>query len=170
MRRPGRGGIAPRSASQPKSVQCGPCSALHEALIDLGGFFARPQNDLILLREAGVSLDRALFPLLVIIQRRGPLGIGDLADWIGRDYTTVSRQVAKLEKLGLVARRAGKTDARVTETAVTDRGQAISDMLDAARERLARKALAGWSKTELVEFTRLLRRFADSLTRRTEKE
>jgi DNA-binding MarR family transcriptional regulator len=144
--------------------------ALHEALIDMGGFFNRPQNDAILLREAGVSLDHALFPLLVLIQRRGPLRIGDLADWIGRDYTTVSRQVAKLEKLGLVTRRAGRTDARVTETVVTDQGQAVSDMLDAARERLARNALAGWSKTDLAEFTRLLRRFADSLTGRTEKQ
>jgi DNA-binding MarR family transcriptional regulator len=78
--------------------------------------------------------------------------------------------VAKLEKLGLVTRRAGRTDARVTETVVTDQGQAVSDMLDAARERLARNALAGWSKTDLAEFTRLLRRFADSLTGRTEKQ
>src|SRR5208282_2837102 len=68
---------------------------LHEALIDVVGFFNRPQNDVILLREAGVSLDRALFPLLVLIQRRGPLGVGELADRVGRDYTTVSRQVAK---------------------------------------------------------------------------
>jgi hypothetical protein len=29
------------------------------------GIFSRPRNDVILLREAGVSLDRALFPLLV---------------------------------------------------------------------------------------------------------
>lgn len=143
--------------------------SLHEALIDVGGFFNRPRNDAILIREAGVSLDRALFPLLVLIQRRGPLGVGELADWVGRDYTTVSRQVAKLEKLGLVARRASKTDARVTETVVTDKGQAISDMLDGARERLARNALADWSQDDLAEFARLLRRFADSLTRPPKK-
>jgi DNA-binding MarR family transcriptional regulator len=143
--------------------------ALHEALIDVVGFLNRPQNDAILLREAGVSLDRALFPLLVLIERRGPLGVGELADWVGRDYTTVSRQMAKLEGLGLVARRPGKTDARVTEAVVTEKGQAISDMLDAARERLGRNALAGWSKTDLAEFARLLRRFADTLTHGPEK-
>ena len=38
---------------------------LHEALIDVVGIFNRPRNDVVLLREAGVSLDRALFPLLV---------------------------------------------------------------------------------------------------------
>ena len=136
---------------------------LHEALIDVVGIFNRPQNDMILLREAGVLLDRALFPLLVLIQRRGPLGVGELADRVGRDYTTVSRQVAKLEGLGLVARRAGKTDRRVTEAVVTEKGQAMSEMLDAARERLAGNALAGWSKHDLEELARLLRRFADNL-------
>jgi DNA-binding MarR family transcriptional regulator len=128
------------------------------------GFFNRPQNDVILLREACVSLDRALFPLLVLIQRRGPLGVGELADRVGRDYTTVSRQVAKLESIGLVVRRAGKTDRRVTEAIVTDQGQAMSEMLDLARERLAEVALADWSKDDLEELARLLRRFADNLT------
>jgi DNA-binding MarR family transcriptional regulator len=142
---------------------------LHEALIDIIGFTNRPQNDLILLREAGVSLDRALFPLLVVIQRRGPVAVGQLADWIGRDYTTVSRQVAKLEALGLVARRAGETDARVTEAVVTNDGKATTDMLDAARERLARQALVGWSKQDLAQFARLMRRFADNLLHGPEK-
>jgi DNA-binding MarR family transcriptional regulator len=138
---------------------------LHEALIDLVGFFNRPQNDAILVREAGVSLDRALFPLLVRIQRRGPVGVGELGDQVGRDYTTVSRQVAKLESLGLVVRRPGKADRRVTEAAVTESGQAVSKLLDAARELLAQKALAGWSEQDLKDLTQLLRRFADNLMR-----
>ena len=142
---------------------------LHEALIDVVGFVNRPQNDVILLREAGVSLDRALFPLLVLIQRRGPLAVGELADRVGRDYTTVSRQVAKLEQLGLVARRAGKADRRVTEAVVTETGQAMSEMLDAARERLVGNALAGWSEHDLEDLARLLRRFADNLMHRLEE-
>ena len=141
--------------------------AVHEALIDVAGFYNRPQNDTILIREAGVSLDRALFPLLVIIERRGPLGVGELADWVGRDYTTVSRQLAKLETLGLADRRPGKTDARVTEAVVTEKGKAVSDMLDAARNRLARNAFDGWSRDDLAQFARLLRRFADTLSGRT---
>jgi DNA-binding MarR family transcriptional regulator len=142
---------------------------LHEALIDVVGFVNRPQNDVILLREAGVSLDRALFPLLVLIQRRGPLAVGELADRVGRDYTTVSRQVAKLEQLGLVARRAGKADRRVTEAVVTEKGQAMWEMLYAARERLAGNALAGWSEHDLEDLARLLRRFADNLMHRLEE-
>jgi len=139
--------------------------SLHEALIDVVGFINRPQNDTLLLREAGVSLDRALFPLLVLIQRRGPLAVGELADQVGRDYTTVSRQVAKLDSLGLITRRAGKTDRRVTEALVTEKGRAMSKMLDAGRERLAAKALADWCARDLEELARLLRRFADDLFR-----
>jgi hypothetical protein len=60
-------------------------------------------------------------------------------------------------------RPARKTDRRVTEAVVTEKGQAMSEMLDAARERLAGKALASWSEEDLVELARLLRRFADNL-------
>ena len=69
----------------------------------------RPQRDECCARR-GISLERALFPLLVGIERLGPIGIVELADRAGRDHTTVSRQVAKLESLGLVARHAGAAD------------------------------------------------------------
>jgi hypothetical protein len=51
----------------------------------------------------------------------------------------------------------------VTEAVVTEKGQAMSEMLDAARERLSGNALVGWSKHDLEELARLLRRFADNL-------
>jgi DNA-binding MarR family transcriptional regulator len=136
---------------------------LHGALIDLVGVINRPQGDIILLREAGLALDRALFPLLVVIERRGPIGVGELADRAGRDYTTVSRQVAKLASLGLVARRTSPVDGRVNEAVVTDNGRAMTDLIDAARERLAASILAGWSEQDLDDLTRLLRRFADDM-------
>ena len=88
--------------------------ALHEALIDIVGIFNRPQADEMMVRQAGISLDRALFPLLVVIERRGPIGVVELAERIGRDYTTVSRQVARLESLDLVERKASSEDRRVS--------------------------------------------------------
>jgi DNA-binding MarR family transcriptional regulator len=134
---------------------------LHGALLDLVGLLNRAQPDETLLSTAGVSLDRALFPLLVRIERRGPIGVGDLADLAGRDYSTVSRQVAKLESLGLVTRRPSAADRRVNEAAVTPAGQAITDALDEARETLAGGLLARWSEQDQRDLARLLRRFAD---------
>lgn len=134
---------------------------IHTAMMDLAGFLNRPQADDMLLREAGVSLDRALFPLLGRIGRKGPIGVVELADLAGRDHSVVSRQVAKLESLGLVERRPGATDRRVREAVVTRRGQDLVDALDAARQRLVGPMMAAWSDQELKDLARLLRKFVD---------
>jgi DNA-binding MarR family transcriptional regulator len=85
---------------------------LHDALISIVGVMNRPQRDAQMVKEAGISLDRALFPLLVGVERLGPIGVVELADRVGRDYTTVSRQVAKLESLELIQRQGSATDGR----------------------------------------------------------
>jgi DNA-binding MarR family transcriptional regulator len=137
---------------------------LHEALIDLVGLFNQPQRDSVLIKEAGVQIDRALFPLLVRIERRGPLGIVELAELAGRDYTTVSRQVTKLEGLRLVTRQKSADDARVSRVAITKKGLTITDALDAARERLAKGIFAKWSDSDKQNLVRLLRKFVDDFS------
>jgi DNA-binding MarR family transcriptional regulator len=136
---------------------------LHRALIEIASLMNRPQRDEAMVREAGIALDRALFPLLVGIERLGPIGIVDLADRAGRDYTTVSRQVAKLETLGLVERRQSPADRRVNESAVTPKGKAMTDKIDAARERMARAVFASWDSHDIDELVRLMRKFADAM-------
>jgi DNA-binding MarR family transcriptional regulator len=136
---------------------------LHHALVDLMGFMNSPQRDTALLDEAGVSLDRALFPLLIAIERKGPVGVVELSDFVGRDYTTVSRQVAKLDSLGLITRRPSKADKRVSEARITADGKEMTMAIDAARERMATVLFAHWSKRDLQDLARLMRRFADGL-------
>ena len=143
---------------------------LHDALIDIVGIMNQPQRDEMMVREAGISLDRALFPLLVAVERRGPIGVVELADRVGRDYTTVSRQVAKLESLGLVERQAGATDRRVRQTVVTARGKAMTDAVDVARERIGRTIFETWDDGDFDELVRLMRRFADSIKEGTAAE
>lgn len=142
---------------------------LHEAMIDLFALMNRPQRDETLIREAGISLDRALFPLLVGIERRGPIGVVDLADGVGRDYTTVSRQVSKLEQLGLVERKASRSDRRINEAAITPKGRTLTHALDAARARIAAPILAKWSEEDFGDLVRLMRRFVDDLITLPEK-
>ena len=136
---------------------------LHEALIDIVSAINRPQRDEMMVREAGISLDRALFPLLVVIERRGPIGVVDLADRVGRDYTTVSRQVAKLEDLGLVERQAAAADRRVSQATVTAKGRAMTDAVDKARERIVGAMFATWDDRDVKELVRLVRMFADAV-------
>lgn len=144
-------------------IESSQISELHRALIDIVSLMNRPQRDEDLVREAGISLDRALFPLLVGIERLGPIGIVDLAERAGRDYTTVSRQVAKLESLGLAERRQSAADRRVNEAAVTPKGKAMTDKIDTARERNARAIFETWDAREVDELVRLMRKFADAV-------
>jgi len=136
---------------------------LHNTLIDLVGFLNRPQRDAALIQEAGLSLDRALFPLLMGIQRHGPIGVVELAELSGRDHTTVSRQVAKLKSLGVIARHSSPADKRVRAAVITAKGRTMATALEKARERLAAEVLANWNKKDLQDLVRLMRRFADDL-------
>jgi DNA-binding MarR family transcriptional regulator len=137
---------------------------LHGAVLDIVSVMNRPQRDEALIKEAGIPLDRALFPLLVGIDRFGPIGVVELADRVGRDYTTVSRQVAKLESLGLVERQASVADRRVREAVVTPKGKAMTDLVDAARERIGRGIFETWDMHEIDELVRLMRKFADAMS------
>ena len=95
---------------------------MHGLLLDLAGAMNSPQSIAALLQEAGVSLDRALFPLLARIDRHGAMGIMELGEMVGRDHTTVSRQVAQLEQMGLVSRRVAATDKRVRHAVIVPAG------------------------------------------------
>src|ERR1700759_5599431 len=136
---------------------------LHGALLDIVSVINRPQRDEVLIKEAGIPLDRALFPLLVGIERFGPIGVVEMADRVGRDYTTVSRQVAKLESLGLVERKGSAADRRVREAVITPKGKAMTDLVDAARERMGRGILETWEARDFDELVRLMRKFADAM-------
>jgi DNA-binding MarR family transcriptional regulator len=136
---------------------------LHGALLDIASVMNRPQRDEALIKEAGIPLDRALFPLLVSVERFGPIGVVELADRVGRDYTTVSRQVAKLESLGLVERQEDVADRRVRETVITQKGKAMTDLVDAARDRIGRAIFKTWDAHDIDELVRLMRKFADAV-------
>ena len=116
--------------------------ALHVAFMDLVGLFNRPEPDEVMLALAGVQLDRALFPLLSRIGLKAPISVVELGKVTGKDHSTVSRQVAKLEELGLVERIASPTDQRVRLLTPSSRGAEMVEKLRAAR----RKAIGQWAK------------------------
>jgi len=136
---------------------------LHSSLLDIVSVINLPQRDEIVIKEAAIPLERALFPLLVVIDKFGPIGVVDLADRVGRDYTTVSRQVAKLEGLDLVERKADPKDRRIRETAISPKGKVMTQAVDAARERIGRRILKTWDPRDIDELVRLMRKFADAV-------
>jgi DNA-binding MarR family transcriptional regulator len=136
---------------------------LHSSVLDIVGIFNSPERDAAMLEGAGLTLERALFPLLVLIGKYGPIGVVDVATRVGRDYTTVSRQVARLEQLGLVRRRDGPDDRRTRKATVTPQGRVATNAVDATRERLALRMFRNWSRDDYDQLLRLTRMLADGL-------
>ena len=140
-----------------------PLKALHEALLQIVTVLNRPQGDNVILARAGVSLDTALFPLLVRVSMQRNLTIGALADQVGRDYSTVSRQVTRLQALGLVHSELSETDRRQRLLSVTAAGKNSLKKIDRARNSVMSEALEGWSQAEIAELARMTTRLAASM-------
>lgn len=90
--------------------------------------------------------------ILISIERLGPIGVVELAERAGRDYTTVSRQVAKLEKLGLIIRQHNAIDRRIREAVISRTGKAMTERIDAAREQMGKVVFKDWPQDELDVF------------------
>ena len=136
---------------------------LHAVLLRLNGYMNRPDVDQAFLARAGVKLDRALFPLLTRIGLAHPIGVVELAGLVGRDHSVVSRQVAKLEALGLVERQAAKGDQRVRFLRPSAKGQAMLDQFAVARRRLLTERLDDWTEEERSVLLDLLGRFVATI-------
>ncbi len=138
----------------------------HGALLDIISVMNQPLRDEQILQAAGVQLEQMLFPLLVAVWRYGPVGVVELADHLGRDYTTVSRQVKKLEAQGLACKQANAKDRRISEGTLSEKGQRMIDAIAVARRRLMNQVLAEWSQDEVLALFRLTRKYANSLQRK----
>jgi DNA-binding MarR family transcriptional regulator len=136
---------------------------LSSALLRLAGFLNDPRQDGRMMAEAGLDLDPAFLPVLVRLGTLGPAGVVELALQVGRDHSTMSRQLARLEAAGLVERIPSPDDARVRAARVTPQGAQAVATLAAARRRLLDRALAAWPAADREELALLMARFADSL-------
>jgi DNA-binding MarR family transcriptional regulator len=143
---------------------------LHEAFLDLVGLFNRPEPDAVMLREAGIDLDRALFPLFSRIGVKAPISVVELGKISGKDHSTVSRQTAKLEALGLVERRPSPTDQRVSYLVPSRKGEALLETLRQARRRAIQRWAKGWSRAEREQFLATLQTIVRGGMEVTERE
>jgi DNA-binding MarR family transcriptional regulator len=140
-----------------------PLKTLHDALLRIANVLNRPQGDNVILTRAGVSLDTALFPLLVRVSMQRNITIGDLADQVGRDYSTVSRQITRLQTLGLVHSELSETDRRQRLLSVTAAGRNTLKKIDRARNSVMSETLEGWSQAEIAELARMTTRLAAAM-------
>jgi DNA-binding MarR family transcriptional regulator len=104
----------------------------------------------------GDRIDRMALLVLGSLARCGPSRLGAVAEWTGLDPSTVSRQVADLEKAGLLAREADPEDRRAVLLKATVEGERVLDRLSRGRRKRVERLLSDWEPEDVVTFGRLL--------------
>jgi DNA-binding MarR family transcriptional regulator len=113
---------------------------------DLGTFHGLSLSDFAILRELGAAPGQRL--------RRG-----ELAERLGVTPSGVARQLAPLERIGLVGRESHARDARLALVVLTDAGARVLEEAQPTAEEAAGRALgAVWPVDERERLASLLAR------------
>jgi DNA-binding MarR family transcriptional regulator len=78
---------------------------------------------------ASDGLTRTQMSVLGTVARRGPIGIGELAEIEGVNPTMLSRVVAKLDEIDLIRRRPDPADGRAARVVITPEGAELHERL-----------------------------------------
>ncbi|WP_149203644.1 MarR family winged helix-turn-helix transcriptional regulator [Actinotalea subterranea] len=102
------------------------------------------------------DLDPGAYPLLVRIRQVPGIRAAELAAHVGVGKPTISRQLQRLEGLGLVARRPDPQDSRGQLLELTPEGdRRVQETIEARRAWL-RGALAAWPEADVEALARAL--------------
>ncbi|MEZ0164873.1 MarR family winged helix-turn-helix transcriptional regulator [Kineococcus sp. LSe6-4] len=111
------------------------------------------------------DVERAMHVVLYVLADHGPLRVSALAERLGTDPSTTSRQTGDLVRRDLLRRLPDPDDRRASLLDVTAAGhEVVAQMKQRRHEHLAR-AVDDFTDEDLVTFTALLSRFADGLER-----
>lgn len=107
--------------------------------------------------------DSAVGHVLAELLERGPLRVSAIAQALGTDPSTVSRQVTALVEAGLVERRADPDDGRSHLLAATESGAQRCVVERHRRVEVIATILARWPEESRHRLAELLGRFADDI-------
>lgn len=109
------------------------------------------------------ALDRAAYVILRHLADAGPQNVSALADRLGLDGSTVTRQVSAMQRDGLVVREADPRDGRGTVIAPTASGLRRMSAVRAARTDLYGRILSSWTEDDRERLADLMGRLIDAL-------
>jgi DNA-binding MarR family transcriptional regulator len=116
------------------------------------------------LDEAGIPMAAEEISILTVLAHLDePLPMKPLAEKLGRDPTTVSRQVTGLENSGLVQRLPSPHDGRATVVTVTKEGVTLVERTIPLTLDLRGRAMKGISKADARTLVAVLSRMLKNL-------
>ncbi|MGH3439520.1 MAG: MarR family winged helix-turn-helix transcriptional regulator [Sciscionella sp.] len=114
--------------------------------------------------ERDWGMDRAGYLLLRTLETVGPTTINGLAEAVGLDGSTVTRQVATMQDAGLVQRATDPEDRRCSIIRPTKQGVARMAEYRARRRDNVAKLTEGWSAHERRTLSKMLGKLNDSIS------
>ena len=116
------------------------------------------------LDDAGIDMSAEEISILTVLAHLdGPERMKPLSEKLGRDATTVSRQVAGLEEAGLVERSPCPDDGRATVVTITKAGSKLVEQTIPLTLALRGRAMKGISKAEGKTLVNALSRMLNNL-------
>ena len=116
------------------------------------------------LDDAGIDMSAEEISILTVLAHlNGPERMKPLSEKLGRDATTVSRQVASLEEAGLVVRSPCPDDGRATVVTITKAGSKLVEQTIPLTLALRGRAMKGISKAEAKTLVNALSRMLNNL-------
>ncbi len=112
--------------------------------------------------RAGTTLDRSAYFLLVLLAER-PRRVGELAEALTLDMSTVSRQVDALEEAGLAHRERPPADRRASLVVIDDTGRAAVEAHRRARRAFFAELLDDVPPEDLEHVAEVLTRLAERM-------
>ncbi|MEV4421722.1 MarR family transcriptional regulator [Patulibacter sp. NPDC049589] len=108
-------------------------------------------------------LDRSGYLLLALLETRGEQTMSQLALAFDLDASTVTRQIAPLERRGFVERTRSTEDRRATIVSITDAGRKEREHVRQARITFLSGRLADWDEGDVAQLAELIDRFNQTL-------
>jgi DNA-binding MarR family transcriptional regulator len=97
------------------------------------------------------GMTRTQLSILASVVRRGPIGLGELAEIEGINPTMLSRIVGKLDQAGLIERSPDEADRRAARVTATREGRTVHARLLADRAQLLSDAVSRLSPDEAAK-------------------
>ncbi|HJQ02845.1 MAG TPA: MarR family winged helix-turn-helix transcriptional regulator [Jatrophihabitans sp.] len=110
----------------------------------------------------GNRIDKLALTVLGTLTYCGPSRLTTIADRCGFDPSTVSRQVADLERAGLLEREVDPEDRRAILLKASERGRQLLRRLELGRRKRLERLLTDWTPEEIATFGRLFGRLNEA--------
>jgi MarR family transcriptional regulator, organic hydroperoxide resistance regulator len=110
------------------------------------------------------------FHLLRLMTLNGQHQVGEIAGFLGVSSPAATKNIDKLERLGLVVRARSRGDRRATLLSVSPRARRLVRRYEKVREERLRPVLEGFRSDEIGQLAELLERFAIALLRQGDSE